>query len=187
MISIANIAKGIGAAIVTAFLLIGILSNIKPAVPADVMQKSIDSEAYLASNMSNYGRCYGSVNYARSPIGKLKIEYIGRSFDVNPNDPNLSAKLNEAEAAFMVGIHEKCDQAIEDYEVNYRVYTDARAEITKASVSVFDNLTGKKPSARLSNDYQPSAVRFRFGDPLSGDFVFTEEELRRFFVNHIGY
>lgn len=175
------IAKVIGGILILAFMGVGLLMVIKEAPSSELVSSNLLAEVYLTTNKDNYARCYNSVNG-----GQLLLSRVGLGYMSWPRDDALMNKLDEAEEAFMADVHQKCDQPIKDYEKNFETYKATNIEIARASRSLLDKLIGYEPTPENDKSYQPSMVRTFGTDPFT-DFIFTEDDVKRFFVQRIGY
>ncbi len=175
------LAKVTGGILILAFMVAGALMLIKEAPSSELVNSNLLAKVYLTTNKDNYARCYNSVNG-----GQLLLSRVGLGYMSWPRDDVLMNKLDEAEAEFMADVHQKCDQPIKDYEKNFEAYKATNAEIAQASRTLLDRLIGYEPTPENDTSYQPSMVRTFGTDPFT-DFIFTEEDVKQFFVQRIGY
>ncbi len=73
---IGAIFKGIGGLLIAGVLIIGVLSGVKGAPSMEVANKHTLAMAYMGENKESYAKCYNSINYGSSTIGKVSLSYL---------------------------------------------------------------------------------------------------------------
>ncbi len=180
---IATIGKVIAGLALSMFLVIGVLTNIKDAPNIETSNKNTLAWAYMDKNKEQYAKCYNSVNSGSVVIGRVSFSYL--TYNMSETDKN---KLKTAEEAFKADIKARCQQQITDYETNFETYKSSTIEIANTNQSLLSKMLGNKVNTdEISfREYQPSIVAFMNGSPLS-NHIFTEDEVKQYFVNEMGY
>lgn len=180
---IATIFKGIGGLLVAGVLIIGVLSGVKGAPSMEVANKNTLARAYMAKNKDSYAKCYNSINYGSSTIGKVSLSYL--TFDT---DDATKAKLKFTEESYTQKIKDQCQKQVSDYETSFSDYKSTAEEIAKSSQSLLDKMLGSTPEIDSSDlrQYDPPVVRLTSGFALTNT-VFTEQDVADYFEEQLGY
>lgn len=163
-------------------LLVGALDNVKGAPNPDAIKDNTLAKAYMDKNKEQYATCYNSINSSTGAISDVSFDYYhpGMSDDEK-------VKIEQVEDGFIQSIKDQCEEPVKKYEENYTLYKSSSEQIMAANRSVFDNLIGAKPEKdQFVTEYEPAFVRFKSGSPFD-NYIFTDEDIRQYFTDGMGY
>lgn len=180
---IATILKGIGGLLIAGILVIGVLSGVKGAPSMEIANKNTLARAYMEKNKDSYAKCYNSINYGSSTIGKVSLSYLTYN-----TDDATKAKLKTTEESYAQKIRDQCQKQVTDYETSFTDYKSTSEEIAKSSQSLLDKMLGGKPEVDDTDlrQYDPPVVRIMSGFALTNT-VFTEQDVTDYFKEQLGY
>lgn len=178
------IGKALGVALVGLLLTAGILANISGTPDFETTSKNTLAKAYMSKNKDRYVTCYNSVNNGATVIGRVSMSYL----TYETAGTSFVDKLNATEDKFKSQVETECKPTIDGYESNFKTFTITSNEIAKAQQSVLDKLLGGKPEADPAElrEFEPSVIRFHGGNPFT-NLIFSEEDVKQFFVAELGY
>ena len=178
------IVKALGIALVGLVLTAGILANISGTPDFETTSKNTLAKAYMGKNKDRYVTCYNSVNNGATVIGRVSMGYLA----YETAGASFVDKLNATEEKFKTQVGTECKPSIDGYESNFKTYVTTSNEIAKAQQSVLDKMLGGKPEADPAElrEFEPSMIRFHGGNPFE-NLIFTEEDVKQFFVAELGY
>lgn len=139
----------------------------------------------LQGKKSDYAKCYNSVNYGKTALDR-EFKYGMKYIQADESDDDLKL-FNRTQEIFMDSINMKCNPVINRYENSYSLAEEIYS--TEEARGIWeDYLFNIFPSPSLPNmqEYNPSVVRFQDGFALT-NFVFTEEDVDKMYVNAFGY
>lgn len=175
-----TVAKIIGGILVGIIMLVSTLAFIKGSANTETTQRNLLAKAYLDKNKNGYIKCHNSLTTGDMLIGNVKWSYL--SYDT----PDAKkARLNETEAAFKAQVNSQCEKPIADYEANLKTLKETDAEIANASRSVLDIALGFRAEDKDYSNYEVARLRLA-SDPFT-DLVFTENDVKQFYLKEMGY
>lgn len=182
--AIVFIGKVLTVALVGLVLAAGILANISGTPDFETTSKNSLAKAYMSKNKERYVTCYNSVNNGATVIGRVSMSYL----TYETAGTGFVDKLNAAEEKFKSQVETECRPSVDGYESKFKTYAATSNEIAKAQQSVLDKMLGSKPEADPVElrEFEPSMIRFHGGNPFE-NLIFTEEDVKQFFVAELGY
>jgi hypothetical protein len=177
-----NIGKILAGVIMGGLLLVGALDNVKGSPDPEAIKDNTLAKAYMDKNKERYATCYYSIHSSIGPISDVSFNYYHAGMSEAE-----TAKIKQIEDGFIQKIKDQCENPVKKYEENYELYKSSSEQIIAANRSLFDNLINAKPEKGSSViEYEPALVRFKSGSPFD-NYIFTDEEVRQYFIDGIGY
>ncbi len=168
----------IGLAIL-AFIVVGILNNIRQPIGEDLARYNSTAKSYLDKNRAHYGRCKNSLTLGEGVIRQNAQSYV--SFNTTEKQAEL---IDSAENKLIKKVEDECNPVVRKYEEKFKVYKITIIEIAKANRSLLDKMRGID---NMPDDYYFSTYTSLLNN-ISGpnDFVFSQEQVDAFYKQELG-
>lgn len=152
-------------------------------VNANQLNEHLLLEAELHKTTDRYVKCYNSVNYGEVMVGKVRMSYL-----TYESTPEQDATSKQAEQSFLDSVKQDCSSDINKYESTYESYKKLGAELEADSTWKTYLVGGQNFSIDGSKlaQYEPQQVRFFTGNSFT-NFTFTEDQVKQYFKDRLGY
>jgi hypothetical protein len=149
----------------------------------ETANKLMIQTSYLAKSKESYARCYNSINHGTSLIGDVRLEIKRENFN---NDSITSDRLDEIEKSFMDSVKLQCQKTVDDYQTAYDSAVIYQDEIEDSSNGMWNFLFGSANGQASTQDLsliEPAYARMSLS---FNDYVFTEQQVKGYFISQLG-